>query len=531
MLIDAREFKSPQNFSADICIVGAGVAGIVLANELRSINKSIILLEAGGEKYDDNIQQFYSAQSYPENFPDPLGSRIRALGGSCNRWENSTERLDAIDFEKRSWVSDSGWPINYSDLTSYYGIAEDYCSVGSDGYSVGNWEDKGGFENICQESDAWIPSIVKSALPPTRFFDKYRSNISGRPNVRVYSHAAITDLSFDIHGQTVNSVTFQANPYVKHQVKAKIIVFSMGGIESARLLLQFNQKYNDALGNKNDNVGRYFMEHPTIRAAQFYPIGGKALPEAYKGVFDNSRRIRLRLKLNEKTQNNYQCNNLRIFFNPKPRRILSDGISSSHLVFDALTDAEWPDNFGQHLSNILGDIDLLADSVSRNVFDKRLFQSSDDITGYQIISMIEQTPNRDNRIMLGDEKDPFGNQRVKIKWHLSESDKKKAWKSLELLSKDAGLSAWGRVKLLPERSNRIWGSQLGFGQHHIGTTKMGTSMQNGVVDQDCRVFGTKNLYMAGSSVFPTGGHVPPTLTIAALAVRLADTIKRAVASK
>lgn len=530
MLIDAHELKNPQNFSTDICIVGAGVSGIVLANELRSVNKNVILLEAGGEKYDEKIQQFYQAQSYPGNFPDPMDSRIRVLGGSCNRWLNSTERLDAIDFEKRSWVSDSGWPINYSELLQYYKIAEDYCGVGSDGYNVEKWMGKEGFENICQGSDTLIPAMVKNALPYTRFFDKYGNDLSQSPNVRVFSHAAVTDLSFDIEKQVVNGVTFQSNPDVKHQVQAKIIIFCMGGIENARLLLQFNQKYNDVLGNKNDNVGRYFMEHPTIRAAQFYPIGGRPLPVAYKGVFDNSRSLRLRLKLNDKTQNHYQTNNLRIFFNPKPRRILSDGISSSHIVLDRLSDAEWPENFGQHLTNILGDLDLIADSFSRKAFDTPLFSTSDDITGYQIISMIEQTPNRNNRIILGDEKDPFGSRKVKILWTLSESDKEQALKTLRLLSQDAGLSAWGRVRLLPERASRIWGDQLGFAQHHIGTTKMGTSMKDGVVDQECRVFGTKNLYMAGSSVFPTGGHVPPTLTIAALTARLADTIKRKVAS-
>ena len=286
-----------------------------------------------------------------------------------------------------------------------------------------------------------------------------------------------------------------------------------------------NEKYNNQLGNKGDNVGRYFMEHPTVRAAHFYPINGKKLPSAYTtGLIQNARNLHFRLKITEQAQRNFEANNLRFYFTPKTREDLSDGISSAHILKDSLSNGRVADNFGEHISHVLGDLDLIIDSFSEDIFDLSITDKDDEFSGYQIISMIEQTPDRNSKIVLGADKDVFNNNFVDIKWILSESDKRQTWKSLETLAQDAGLSAWGRIRLLPEREERIWGSQLGFGQHHIGTTKMSDSGNDGVVDKDCKVFGTKNLYILGSSVFPTGGHVPPTLTIAALSLRLAATL-------
>jgi|SaaInlV_120m_DNA_4_1040238.scaffolds.fasta_scaffold04262_4 choline dehydrogenase-like flavoprotein len=527
MLIDAREILSPTEYHCDYCIVGAGVAGIILANELRRTKKGkkIILLEAGGDKYELSSQKLYRAQSYTKWFPDPTGSRLRMLGGSCNIWENSTERLDPIDFEKRPWVPDSGWPIHYSELLRFYPMAEQYCGVGSDGFEIKDVLPDSNIENICQGSSNLLPSIVKRAIPITHFFKKYGKDLIDSEHVEVIKYASLTDIEFNTESSDVEKVIFQYSPNIKNSIKAKNTILCMGGIENARFMLLANEKYNNQLGNKGDNVGRYFMEHPTVRAAHFYPINGKKLPSAYTtGLIQNARNLHFRLKITEQAQRNFEANNLRFYFTPKTREDLSDGISSAHILKDSLSNGRVADNFGEHISHVLGDLDLIIDSFSEDIFDLSITDKDDEFSGYQIISMIEQTPDRNSKIVLGADKDVFNNNFVDIKWILSESDKRQTWKSLEILAQDAGLSAWGRIRLLPEREERIWGSQLGFGQHHIGTTKMSDSGNDGVVDKDCKVFGTKNLYILGSSVFPTGGHVPPTLTIAALSLRLAATL-------
>jgi choline dehydrogenase-like flavoprotein len=526
MLIDSREFKDPQQLTADVCIIGGGISGIVLANELVGTGKSVIVIEAGGEEFDEESQKLYRVKSFPENFPDPANMRLRMLGGSSNHWENSTERFDPIDFVKRDWVADSGWPIDYVDVAKHYSRAGDYCGVETDGYDVEPWLGKKDFKNICEGSNQFKPALVKSALPPTRFYQKYSERLNRSDNITIVSYATMTDLDFDLESEQVRSIEFESTTRIKSHVSATLFIFSMGGIENPRLLLQINEKYNNALGNRFDHVGRYFMEHPVIRGAHFYPIGAKKIPTGYSGIFDRVRLLKLRLKMVESAVLKHRTNNLRIFFVPQPKTILSHGISSTHIVFDNLSQAEWPDQFGMHLSNILGEIDLVADAFSRKTLDTALVSDATEFGGYQVLAMIEQTPDRENRIYLDEERDRFGIKKVNIDYRVTDIDKKLALKTLQELSIDAGLSQWGRLRLLPERSSRIWGEQLGFSAHHMGTTKMATNEKQGVVDSNCQVFGAKNLYMSGSSVFPTGGHVPPTLTITAMSVRLAETIKQ-----
>ena len=266
------------------------------------------------------------------------------------------------------------------------------------------------------------------------------------------------------------------------------------------------------------------MEHPVIRGAQFFPFKG-FLPDFYAGIFNENRLIKARLKINERTLVSHQTNNLRLQFVRQTKRILSDGISSLHLLSEALKEGDIPDNFGKHIVNLLGDIDIVADTIFRKSADIKLTDSPDEFGGYQILSMIEQSPDFDNRVVLGDSQDVLGLNRVKIQWKISDSDRSNMWKSLSILTQDKTLADHGRIKLLQEREPRIWESQLGFSQHHMGTTRMSSNIREGVVDSTLKVFGTRNFYIGGSSTFPTGGHVPPTLTIVALMLRLADEIK------
>lgn len=530
MIVDANTLKNAEFFKADICILGGGVAGIVLANELLNSNKSIILLESGHEHYETPTQELYKAESVPQLFPNPMVSRLRFLGGSSNHWENSTERFDPIDFEKREWVSDSGWPIRYEELDQYYSDAEEYCGVGREGYSFDFWKNKLNSTDVFSKSKLFDSVVSKAPFLPTRFFAEYGESLVGSKSIRIIKNANVVDLEYDRETQAVKTVKFRTFQDLSHKVNASVFIMCMGGIENARMLLHFNEKHDDQLGNQFNNVGRYFMEHPTIRAAHLLPFHDDTLDPIYLGTMVDSLNVRVRgrASLSGSAQYKHQTNNLRMYFVKQSKIALSDGISSSHLISDSLSDAELSDDFGKHLMNIIKDIDHIAESFIKKELDVSLFDNAYEFGGYQIISMIEQTPDRENRIKLGSERDALGLKKVKIDFRVSESDKQAAWKTLELLSQDQAIQSIGRIRLLKERESRIWGSQLGFGQHHMGTTRMANNAENGVVDSSLKVFGTKNLYVSGSSVFPTGGHVPPTLTIVAMSIRLARELRDVV---
>jgi choline dehydrogenase-like flavoprotein len=525
MIIDAKVINESNSFKTDVCIFGCGIAGIVLANELLNKNISVIVLESGDEIYEQQTQDLYKAEAKPDIFPPPSSSRLRFLGGTSNHWENSVERFDPIDFQKRSWVTDSGWPISYDDVAKYYPDAEQYCGVGREGFNIEYWKDKLSFHDIFSTSKIFETAVSKTAIPPTRFFQKYGDDLVKNPNIRIFKNANVTDIDFDSENKTVNSAMFRALNKPASNIKANVFIMCLGGIENARMLLTFNEKYDNILGNQFDNVGRYFMEHPTIRAAHFYPLDNK-LNKIYNGVLDDSNFIHGRGKLNESAQYKHQTNNLRLYFTERTKLDLSHGISSSHILADSLSNYEIPDDFGSHLVNALKDIDLISEAYLRKSFNTSIIDDANEFYGYQIISMIEQTPDRSNRITLGNERDVLNIKKINIDFNISNTDKESAWRSLELLAKDPVLHPIGRIRLLKLREDRIWKSQLGFSHHHIGTTRMAHRIEDGVVDSCSKVFNTNNLYISGSSVFPTGGHVPPTLTIVAMAIKLANDIKQ-----
>ncbi len=525
MSIDASNIEENSTFKADICILGGGIAGIVLANELLNTNKSIILLESGTELYDKKTQALYEAESIPPLFPNPLSSRLRLLGGSSNHWENSTERFSPIDLKKRDWVDDSGWPFSYEELEPYYVQAEEYTKVGKDGYHFGFWQEKFNSTDMFPKPSLFNSAVSKSPLYPTQFYREYGDKLKHAKNIRIIKNANVINIKYNSETQTVKSTIFRSLKNRQHQVDASTFIMCLGGIENTRMLLTFNENYDDKLGNQHGNVGRYFMEHPTVRAAHFLPLNENKLDKIYEGILDGALYVIGRASLNESAQKTHHTNNLRMYFTKHSKIKLSEGISSAHIISNSIESGGAPDEFGGHLMNMIKDIDHIAEAFLRKELDTSFFDSTYEFGGYQITSMIEQTPDKNNRIRLGEQKDALGLKKVKIDFRVTESDKKKTWKTLELLSQDPNIQSIGRIRLLKDRESRIWTSQLGFGQHHMGTTKMSHHIENGVVDPSLKVFGTNNFYISGSSVFPTGGHVPPTLTIIAVTIRLANELK------
>lgn len=521
MIVDAASFESSQTLKTDICILGGGVSGIVLARELAPFFGEISLIEAGDTSFSIENQALYEPEILPELYPDPTYSRLRMLGGSSNHWENGTEPFDPIDFEKRDWIDNSGWPIGYSEVSKFYPDAEKYCGVGGEGYDAKTWSETLQMDDLFASTDNIESGIGKDSVPPTRFFEEYQKDLSASKNITIYKNANVSDIDFEPVSSKVTSIVFSSHNLIKHRISANVFIMCFGGIENARMLLEFNLRNDNKLGNENDNVGRYFMDHPTIRAAHLYPFE-RDMFAFYQGFRQTSQYILGTLKLTPAALRENKTVNMRMALKPGSNIDLSHGISSLHTFNDDLI----PDHFGTHLTNVLKDLDLIVDKYSRKKFDTPLFDESDEFHSFQILAMMEQTPNRNNRIRLGSQTDKFENHKIIIDHEVSESDREMAWKSLNTLANEVGTISIGRVRLLREQEDRIWNSQLGFAHHHMGTTRMSDSARTGVVDSDQKVFGTDNFYVSGSSVFTTGSHVRPTLTIVALTLRLVEHLKR-----
>lgn len=528
MIIDAAALENGTAFVADVCVMGGGVAGIVLANELSKSVGNVLVLEAGGEHYTPEAQELYaSARPNPNGLPDTRHSRLRFLGGSSNHWENNVSPFEPIDFEKRDWIDSSGWPISYADVEPYYAKAGSYCGVQADGYDTPFWEKMLGRSRAVPQSKVLATAIAKASMPPVRFFANYGDWLRQSEAVRIIKNANVVGVKYESDSGRVSEVHFGAKPGQKSSVSAKIFVMCFGGIENARMLLAFNEAHDNKLGNKYDNVGRYFMEHPVVRGAHFF-AHDTSIFNLYQSAQLDGRIAVGFFNFQEDFLRANKLTNLRMPITPQTNYMLSDGISSHHILGDAFAAGEFPEDFGTHVMNYIRDIDMVAEAVVRKGFNKKLFDSADEIGGYELAVMMEQTPHRDNRVKLSGAMDIYGIKKLEIDWEIKEEDKERFWRGLEFFAQEVAANSLGRVKLLKERSQRLWGDQLGYGHHHMGTTRMSADYKMGVVNSDQLVYGTQNFYVAGSSVFPTGGHVPPTLTIVATTIRLADKIRKEI---
>lgn len=535
MIRNAREIEAGQILECDICIAGAGAAGITLARELSDSGLSVILLESGGLDFDEEVQALYQAKLNNPVFNDPESSRLRFFGGTTNHWAGTCGPLDAMDFEVRPWLANSGWPFSRADLDPFYEKAHLYCQLGPFNYDPDYWSKFRGHPVLALAPEN-IVTRMSQPSPPTRFGEVYRSDLGDSRNIIVYLNANLIDIDLHTDGALVETVQAATLEGKKFRVRARTFVLAMGGIENARMLLNCDKVHKGGIGNQHDLVGRYFMDHPVVPAATFVLPDSAADLELYfkakpdSGPGGKSYAAHGFLSLSDAALKAHGLNNIRAPILPISRFAASYGVESMHIMMDALGRGEIPDDLGTHVGNVAGDLAMVIEGISRRTFNTRLFDSANDMNFLYSDIMIEQRPEPGNRISLSMTRDRLGLRQAAIEWKLADADKENLWRCVDLLAREFGRSGLGRVRIEGERGGRTFGDLLSLGDHHMGTTRASANPRQGVVDGDLKVYGVANLYVAGSSVFPTGGHVPPTLTIVALAIRMAGHLRQIMES-
>jgi len=480
------------------------------------------VLESGGLEYEDDTQELARGTTSGDRYPDPDISRLRILGGSTNHWAGNCSPLDPIDFEKRSWLPHSGWPFSRADLDSYYRLAQQYCQLGQYNYDPRYWTANTD-TSLITAGAADITTGVSQYSPPTNFGEVYRDGLDESANITVVLHANALEIELDEMGTQVEAIRLGIIGGDKFRDRARVFILAMGGIETPRLMLLSTKKHANGVGNSNDLVGRFFMDHPTIEGALYQPSG--AVDQRFYDSTVRQHNVGGYLKLTPEALRREELLNVRIPFVPVSNYHISEGMTSLHALSDGFGEGSWPDRFWDHVGNIIYDMDMVLEGLSRGVFNQKIFDHADAIGGYTLRAMIEQTPDRNNRVTLSEDRDYFGQRRIALNWRISQRDRDNLWACYRILAAQLGLLKAGRIRLRYD-NEQIFDDLLGYGHHHMGTTRASHDPKTGVVDRDLRVHELVNLYVAGSSIFPTGGHVPPTLTIVALSIRLAEHISK-----
>jgi choline dehydrogenase-like flavoprotein len=364
--------------------------------------------------------------------------------------------------------------------------------------------------------------------PPTRFGETYRPALAAAPNLRAMLNADVVDILTNEAGSEVAELQVATLDGKRFGVRAPTVVLACGGLENARLLLAARQTINVGLGNQHDNVGRYFMEHPHLAAARvllddpqrvrFYDPD---IPAAHRAGHKVVGCLKLRRKVQaEAGLLNCDCNFL-------VDNVGTSGYAALRRIWNAAERGALPEHLWADLGAALADLDDTAAGLLGR-FGVREYLP--DHTRYFMWSTAEQSPDPASRVVLGDERDALGMPRIKLDWRLNELDRQSLRAVQQTIAQEFGRTGIGRLRINPWLDEPPAAWEMMGGSHHMGNTRMSATPEQGVVDADCRVHGSANLYIAGSSVFPTGGSANPTLTIVALALRLADHLaERAIA--
>lgn len=521
MFIDARSLENRRRIEADICIVGAGAAGLVLAQELEKTGLKVVVLEGGGYRRTVRSQELYEREVTGLAY-ETAGTRTRAYGGSTNCWGGFCRQLSRHELSKRASVRNSGWPISYQELVPYHERAHRVWKLEPDKYELQDWFDTMQVDNLrlLPLKDNRVVTKITQLTKFRKSATRYRKSLRRAPEVSIILHANVTQLHVAENGSKVTHLDARTEAGTIFQVRSRIVVLAAGGIENARLLLASNRTIKKGIGNQNDLVGCYFMEHPMVFSASVH-FNKPFDPSLYDPVFSYFRLPAVASLIpSDETQIKEKILGCKSYIESIYQGEQVDGVKFLRELYEHLRMRSVPKSLPTRLGAIATDLP----GVYMYVMGKRLRRPKF-FESYQIKNIIEPEPIRDSRITLSNERDRFGIQKVRLNWKLSPLVLKSLARSLEILDEAFRLSRTGYLDIDPAIREGGWPDQIEWVSHHMGTSRMHPDPTSGVVDVNAKVHGIGNLYIAGSSVFPTAGVDTPTLTLTALSLRLADHLK------
>ena len=527
-LLDLRKLGEQSSIEADLCVVGSGPAGATIANEFAGSSVRVLIVEGGGTELTPEIQALYDFENVGvARYP----GRNRILGGTSHTWAGRCVAFDDIDFERRPWVQNSGWPISQTNVLPFLDRAGEYLEIGPNVYGDQLWKKLG----IAPPQPSIDPNLVKCQFwqlsrdkrgQPTRF-SRIIAAIDA-PNIDILTHANVRHVNTSPCGTRIDSLEVYTLEGKRIQVKSKIVVLACGGIENARLLLASNKIVQNGVGNGYDLVGRFLMDHPRCTLGWFQPNSADIIQNRFGRYWLNERGWHHYVHgfgLSSEVQRTEQLLNCAAFVLPVPSsedpwRALKSLLAKLKLNV-IVSEQECSATLNKELNTVIRHFPGLLNNAYWYVVKRR----GPIVKAQEIMlrCLVEQVPDPARRVTLSNHRDALGMPLSRIDWRIDELERRSVLRLSELIGRE--LKRIG----LPEHSANIglsnnldWRSSFDDSCHPTGTTRMANSPQHGVVDRNCRVHGVAGLYIAGSSVFPTAGHGNPTLMIVALAIRLAD---------
>lgn len=537
MHIDLDQYDAAVSLAPEVCVVGCGAAGITVARRLLELGHAVMLLESGGIDYESATASLNAGKNVGQEYYDLEEARLRFFGGTTAIWGGRISELDPIDLETRPWVPHSGWPISWPELAAYYPRARRIFGIPDRSVSL----------QELRQGGVRIPRLQPAQLDVgtwdfDRRFNRFQftacQDLISHPRCTILTHATCTELRLHPDGQQVQSMIVRSMGGRTLAIAPEVVVLAGGGLENPRLLLASRSVAPNGIGNDHDQVGRYFMEHPRARGGRVIGAGAWALLNA----FGRPHRIGGR--------------EVAALMKPSAQVQQQRGILNTSLTITARQPAGAAQAWGMRAyTRIKHDMAPTRSGRALWMVTKKaaawVQHHTDPLRpwllhklGLREISLLiraEQAPNPRSRVVLTNQYDALGMPRLALDWQLTSQDVASVAGLVDVLGEELRRLRLGSVEAAGWLdgsagwcTDPLISSHPIGGYHHMGTTRMSGSPGQGVTDAHGQVHGVKNLYVVGSSVFPTSGWANPTLTVVALALRTSDRVavrlRRAVAA-
>lgn len=524
MLVDANTIDATAPLETEVCIVGSGPAGLAVAFELTRAGIPVVVLEEGGRA---------------------------CIGGNATRWLIELGRgsknavrlapLQATDMTAREGVIDDGWPIGPAELEPYYARAAQLFDISPFGFAASAWEEAGARQLPFDESR--LETSVFQFADGAIFHERLRDAIAASPTSRIVFNATAMAIGTSDGGSRGSSIEVRSPAGRKLEVRASTFVLAAGGLGNPHLLLLSGQGRTTAIGDEHGCLGRYFMDHPLLDGGDFVPSSRRLLDAM--ALYDlrpvHNQHVMGHLRIAPEQLLEHRLAQLSVLFFPREPdhrqryRLCPRQERALRTVFEFRANLRTAGlrNLARLPAILLG-ADAIVRTVARDALGRfpRLGrggwstrrQPSATFGAFQVVHQVEQPPRYDNRVFLGTATDAMGRPVLEKEWRWHDEDIARACRSQDFLAAEIAAMGLGEYRIA-----RNDGKPLVLTlstAHPMGTTRMHADPKQGVVDADCRVHAVPNIYVASSSTFTSGGFVNPTFSIVALALRVADSVKR-----
>ena len=530
MIKDFADFDDGATLQADVCIVGSGAAGITIAREFLGTRLDVLMLEGGGLEAEEETQKLYESEVVGLPHTGVHEGRARVFGGTTTLWGGQALRLDAFDLQKRSWVPFSGWPISQEELEPYYDRADQVLRLGS----------RIPYRELCEAFGLPDPGFDPDRLyvecsqwsPKPNFGTAYREELKSASTISVLLHANATSVITNESAAKVEKIEFRSLNGKRGTAKAHAYVICCGGIETARLLLASDGTEPRGLGNKHDLVGRFFQEHIHIRFGDLLTNRRKRLQDYFESFYRNGLKYFPTIALSQRLQAEKRL--LSVHGSAMFDDTQNSGIIAVKQLFRMLIRGTkgGPGDLRRFLRDAVTSPGDLCRLGYRYYFKKR--SGTPRHGPIYIGAQAEVAPNPDSRITLSDTLDRLGMRRLKLDWRIGDLERRTLYEYIRTIANEferLGLGTFDLSQAAFLDDSVAWVRMAHDSAHHMGTTRMHESPQQGVVDPDCKVHDVDNLYIGSSAVFPTSARSNPTLTILALCLRIADRLKNILSKR